>query len=150
MKLVMDHEDLPPQHRLDFQIIYDTILNEALNSKTSACEQSGGKIARKTIAEFEKAGDDFFTMGEVSKLRRASMDRKQKAFLWFFGTFLECVSGKSRWEERSPSSWFQKQKIKLVMVKTCRCKERQGICIADIGELYRQVEIAATRTRSCK
>jgi hypothetical protein len=68
-----------------------------LNSK-SACEQSGGKIARKTIiTKFEKAGDGFLTMDEVSKLGRASTDRKRKAFFWFFGKFLECVSGKSRW-----------------------------------------------------
>ena len=97
MKLVMDHEDVPPQHRLNFQRIYDSVLNEALNSKRSACKQSGGKIARKTIAEFEKAGEDFFTMDEISKLRRASTDREGKAFFWFFRTFLECVSGKSRW-----------------------------------------------------
>jgi hypothetical protein len=97
MKLVLDHRDVPPQHRLNFQRIYDTVLNEALDSKRSACKQSGGKIACKTIAEFEKAGDAFFTMDEVSKLRRPSTDRKQKTFFWFFGMFLECVSGKSCW-----------------------------------------------------
>jgi hypothetical protein len=89
-----------------------------LNSK-SACEQSGGKIARKTIiTKFEKAGDGFLTMDEVSKLGRASTDHKQKAFFWFFGKFLECVSGKAAGEERSPLSWFQKRKIKMVVVKT--------------------------------
>ena len=31
MKLVMDHKDVPPQHRLNFQRIYNTVLNEALN-----------------------------------------------------------------------------------------------------------------------
>ncbi len=28
MKLVMDHKDVPPQHRLNFQRIYDTVLNQ--------------------------------------------------------------------------------------------------------------------------
>ncbi|KAI2492752.1 hypothetical protein MHU86_21795 [Fragilaria crotonensis] len=97
MKLVMDHEDVPPQHRLNFQRTYESVFNEALNSKRSACEQSGGRIARKTIAEFETSGEAFFTMDEVSKLRRANTDRERKAFFWFFGTFLECVSGKRHW-----------------------------------------------------
>ena len=112
MKLVMDHEDVPPQHCLNFQRIYDTLLNEALNSKRGACEQWGGKIARKTIAEFEKAGDDFFTMDEVLKLRRASTDHKWKAFLWFFGTVLECVSGKSRWGGKKSLDLVSKAKDK--------------------------------------
>ena len=31
MKLVMDHEDVLPQHRLNFQRIYNNVLNEAMN-----------------------------------------------------------------------------------------------------------------------
>ena len=34
---------------------------------------------------------------EVSKLRRANTDRERKAFFWFFGMFLECVSEKRHW-----------------------------------------------------
>ena len=49
------------------------------------------------MAEFEKLGEEFFTMDEVSTLRRANTDREQKAFFWFFGKYVECVSGKRLW-----------------------------------------------------
>ena len=114
MKLVMDHKDVPPQHHINFQRIYDTVLNEALNSKRSACKQLGGKIARKTITKFEKAGEDFITMDKGSKLRKASTDCKRKAFFWSFGTFLECVSGNSR--------WGGKKSLKLVL----KAKDQDG------------------------
>ena len=97
MQLVMDHEDVPPQHRLNFQRTYETVFHEALNTKRSACEQSGGKIVHKTMAEFEKAGEEFFTMEELLKLRGANTERERKAFFWFFGTYLECVCGKRQW-----------------------------------------------------
>ncbi len=72
-----------------FQMSYETVFNEALNLKRSSCEQAGGKIVRKTIAKFEESGEDFFTIDEHTKLRRANTDRERKAFFWFFGTFLE-------------------------------------------------------------
>jgi hypothetical protein len=96
-KLVMDHEDVSPRHRVNFQMTYETVFNEALNSKRSSCEQAGGKIVRKTIAKFEESGEDFFTIDELTKLRRANTDRERKAFFWFFGTFLECVCGRRNW-----------------------------------------------------
>ena len=85
------------QHRLNFQRIYESAFNEALNTKRSACEQSAGKIVQKTMAEFEKSGEEFFTIDEVSTLRRANTGREQKAFFWFFGEYVECVSGKRLW-----------------------------------------------------
>jgi hypothetical protein len=97
MKKVMDHEDVQPQHRLNFQRIYETAFSEALNTKRSACEQSAGKIVRKTIDEFEESLEEFFTMDEVMKLRRATTDRERKAFFWFFDKYIECVSGKRLW-----------------------------------------------------
>ena len=68
-KLVMDHEDVSPRHRVNFQMTYETVFNEALNSKRSSCEQAGGKIVRKTIAKFEESGEDFFTIDELTKLQ---------------------------------------------------------------------------------
>jgi hypothetical protein len=56
MKMEMNHEDVPPQHHLNFQRIYESAFNEALNTKRSACEQSAGKIVRKTMDEFELDG----------------------------------------------------------------------------------------------
>ena len=94
MKLLMDHEDVQPQHCLNFQRIYETAFSEALNTKRSACEQSAGKIVRKTIDDFEELGEESFTMDEVLKLRRATTERERKAFFWFFEKYIECVSGK--------------------------------------------------------
>ena len=73
---MMDHENVPEQQRGRFQMLYESVFNEALNTKRSSCEQSGGKIVRNTIDEFELTGEDFFTMNEISKLRRATTERK--------------------------------------------------------------------------
>jgi hypothetical protein len=80
IKLVMDRENVPDQQRGQFQMLYESVFNEALNTKRSSCEQSGGKIVRQSIAEFAESGEDFFTVDELSTLRRAKTDREQKAF----------------------------------------------------------------------
>jgi hypothetical protein len=97
IKLVMDHENIPEQQRDQFQMLYESVFNEALNTKRSSCEQSGGKIVKESIAKFAESGEDFFTVDELSTLRRAKTDRERKAFFWFFGTFLECVCGRRNW-----------------------------------------------------
>ena len=97
IKLVMDRENVPDQQQGQFQMQYESVFNEALNTKRSSCEQSGGKIVRQSIAEFAESGEDFFTVDEFSTLRRAKTDRERKAFFWFFGTFLECVCGRRYW-----------------------------------------------------
>ena len=56
-----------------------------MNAKRSACEQSAGKIVRKSIDEFEESLEEFFTMDEVMKLRRATTERERKAFLRLWG-----------------------------------------------------------------
>jgi hypothetical protein len=115
-KLVMDHEDVSPRHHVNLQMTYKTVFNEALNSKRSSCEQAGGMIVRKTIAKFEESGEDFFTVDELTKLRRANTDRKGKAFFWFFGTLLECVCGRRNCENLlNARIWFHKPKIKMVV-----------------------------------
>jgi hypothetical protein len=97
IELVMDHEDVPERQRVRFQMLYDSVFNEALNTKRSSCEQSGGKIFRESMKKFEESGEDFFTIEELTKLRRATTDRERRAFFWFFGTFLECVCGRRSW-----------------------------------------------------
>jgi hypothetical protein len=42
---------------------------------------------------FQKQGKELFTVEELCKLRRAETDHEKEAFFWFFGSFLECVSG---------------------------------------------------------
>jgi hypothetical protein len=100
IRLVMDHERVGDQQRGQFQMLYESVFNEALNTKRSSCEQSGGKIVRESIAKFAKLEEEFFTMDELATLRRAKTDRERKAFFWFFGTFLECVCGKRNWGKK--------------------------------------------------
>ena len=97
IRLVMDHENVPEQQRGHFQMLYESVFNEALNTKRSSCEQSGGKIVRETIAKFKLTGEELFTMDELCKLRRATTERELQAFYWFFGTYLECVCGRRYW-----------------------------------------------------
>ncbi len=97
INLVMDHENVPEEQRGRFQMLYESVFNEALNTKRSSCEQLGGKIVQSIIAKFELAKEDFFTMDELIKLRRAKAERELQAFYWFFGTFLDCVCGMRYW-----------------------------------------------------
>ncbi|MGL6009651.1 MAG: hypothetical protein ACRC1D_09370 [Culicoidibacterales bacterium] len=97
INLVMDHEDVPNHQRMRFRMLYESVFNEALNTKRSSCEQSGGKIVREALSKFEESGEDFFSIEELTKLRRASTDRERNAFFWFYGTFLESVCGRRNW-----------------------------------------------------
>jgi hypothetical protein len=69
IELVMDHEDVPERQRVRFQMLYDSVFNEALNTKRSSCEQSGGKIFRESMKKFEESGEEIFTIKELTKLR---------------------------------------------------------------------------------
>ena len=51
---------------------------------------------RESIAQLENH-DDFFTIEELCKLRRARTEQEREAFFWFFGTFMDSVSGKRHW-----------------------------------------------------
>ena len=94
---VIEFEKVRPQMHYQFQMTYEKTFNVALNQKRSSCEQSGLKITRKAIADFNKRGEDFFTIEEFCKLRRATTDRERRAFFWFYDKFLECVCGASSW-----------------------------------------------------
>jgi hypothetical protein len=77
-------------------MLYESVFNEALNTKRSSCEQAAGKIVRETIAQMENP-NEFYTMNEICKLRRATTERERNAFFWFFGTFMDSVSGRRKW-----------------------------------------------------
>jgi hypothetical protein len=97
-KLVIEQEAVPHHQRGQFQMLYESVFNEALNTKRSFCEQAGGKIVRESIAIFKDQGEEeFFTIDELCKLRRATTERERKALFWFFGTYLECVCGRRSW-----------------------------------------------------
>jgi hypothetical protein len=105
----MDHENVPTRNREKFYMLYDSVFNEALNTKRSSCEQGAGRIVRESIAQLENP-DDFFTMEELCKLRRATTERERNAFFWFFGTYMDSVSGRRSWG---------KQKYKQLISTAC-------------------------------
>ncbi len=94
---VIEFEKVRPQMHYQFQMTYKKTFNVALNQKRSSCEQSGLKITRKAIADFNNCGEDFFTIEEFCKLRRATTERERRAFFWFYDKFLECVCVASSW-----------------------------------------------------
>jgi hypothetical protein len=46
--------------------------------------QSGAIIAWKAIAKFKKSGENVFTIKEFCTLRRATTERENRAFFWFW------------------------------------------------------------------
>ena len=95
--MVMDHECVANRDRVKFQMLYESVFNHALNSKRSTCEQAGGNIMLKELKRFKEEGVDMFLIDKLQNLRRANTEREKQAFLWFFGSFLECVSGLKHW-----------------------------------------------------
>ena len=96
-KEVMDHECVANRDRVKFQMLYESVFNHALNSKRSTCEQAGKNIMMRELKQFKEDRMDVFSIDELQKMRRASTEREKKAFLWFYGTFLECVCGLKHW-----------------------------------------------------
>jgi hypothetical protein len=99
MKLVMKFENVVEHKKLEFHMLYETVFNEALNTKRSSCEQAGGKIVMEALTTMKT--DEFYRIDELCKLRRSTTRREKEAFYWFFGSFLECVSGKKAWGRRA-------------------------------------------------
>ena len=52
----------------------------------------------KELKRFKEEGISMFSIDELQKMRRATTEREKKAFLWFYGTFLECVCGLKQWD----------------------------------------------------
>jgi hypothetical protein len=103
MKLVLKFENVTEHKKLEFHMLYETVFNETLNAKRSSCEQAGGgKIVMEALTTMKT--DEFYTMEELYKLRRSFTRREKEAFLWFFGSFLECVCGKKAWSSAKYAS----------------------------------------------
>ena len=96
MNSLFKFENVKEHKKLHFHRVYETVFNDALNTKRSACEQAGGKIVKEAL---QSMGPDrsLFTVEELCKLRRSTTEREIHAFYWFFSTFLECVCGKKAW-----------------------------------------------------
>ena len=112
MKLVMKFENVKERKQLEFHMLYESVFNEALNTKRSSCEQAGGKIVMESL-ESMKPGDEFFTIEELCKLRQSSTEKEKQAFYWFFGTFLECVCGKKAWGKMKYHGMISSAKLNM-------------------------------------
>jgi hypothetical protein len=122
---VIEFEKVPPHNHLLFQLTYESCFNKALNTKRSSCEQAGGMLARKAIADLKKRGEDFFTIEEFCKLRRATTERERRAFFWFFDSFLECVCGARAWRN-----------AKKTMMASVARDEHNGIIVTKSDEAF--------------
>jgi hypothetical protein len=78
-----------PKNPLVFQLTCEKCFTKALNQKRSTCEQDGSQPTREGIKDFKNRGEEFFTLKEFCKLRRARSDGEKRAFFWFFKAFLE-------------------------------------------------------------
>ena len=101
--------------REHFKAIYKGVVMEAINIRRSACDQTGGRIMdqyfsthvttkladgtgdHQALATLHAENLHFFELDTICKLRQANTTDEIKAFNWFFGEFMECVSGKRVW-----------------------------------------------------
>ena len=95
METLYKFENVKEHKKLEFHRLYESVFDDASNTKRSACEQSGGKIVKDMLTMMEP--DKLFTVDELCKLRRATTEWEKQAFYWFFSSFLECVCGKKAW-----------------------------------------------------
>ncbi|KAI2509866.1 hypothetical protein MHU86_4577 [Fragilaria crotonensis] len=116
--LVMDHENVPQNWRGQYQSIYVSTFNDALNTKRSSCEQLGGRIVRESLTIFKESGKDFFIIDELCTLQRSETEREKEAFFWFYGTFLECVCGKRNWGRQKQHQRISEATDKRSQAKT--------------------------------
>lgn len=91
-----------------FKSVYKGVVMEAINVRRSACDQAGYKIVCQYLSSHvfdDGCGNEtlipddlqFFSLDTICKLRRATTADEVNAFKWFFGEFVECVSGKRVW-----------------------------------------------------
>jgi hypothetical protein len=99
---VMDALNIVAPERPNFVKLYTTCVTGSINTKRSTCEQAGAKIVRDLLIqkqhETENRGPPY-RMDSLVKLRRSYDGSAEdlEAFVWFLGTFLDCVSGARAW-----------------------------------------------------
>jgi hypothetical protein len=101
MTCVMEREK--PADEVAFVRLYKTCIVGAVNTKRSTCEQAGAKIMRELLVSKKhdiNNMDPPYSIGVLSLLRRSQSAQEVEAYLWFAGSFLECVSGKRAWGRR--------------------------------------------------
>jgi hypothetical protein len=117
---VMDALQIVPHERMDFVKLYTTCVTQSINTKRSTCEQAGLKIVKQLLLDKQyENGNDAppYSMESLVKLRRSYDGSKEdlEAFGWFFGEFMDCVSGARTWGgQRKYVDHVSKAKIKGV------------------------------------
>jgi hypothetical protein len=92
-----------PADEAAFIRLYKTCVVGAVNTKRSTCEQAGAKIMRELLISKKHDTNNMdppYSIGALSLLRRAQSVHEMEAYLWFVGSFLECVSGARAWGKR--------------------------------------------------
>lgn len=75
---LMNHESIPDGKHVKIQMLYESAFNKELNAKRSKCEQAGGHIVRKKIAEMKENGEEFVTIEQICTLQSYSNERNRK------------------------------------------------------------------------
>ena len=97
-KEVIDHECVADRDRVKFQTLYESVFQPCFEQQEEHLRTGRERHHdERTEGGFKEEGIDMFTIDELQKLRKATTEREKQAFLWFFGTFLECVSGLRHW-----------------------------------------------------
>ncbi len=103
---------------------------DALNVRRSLCDQIGGKIVHWYLTsccnDLQPAGEmpSFFIENALLKLCQSGSCEEPKAFLWFYGEFLECVSRKRAWG-------YQKYQRSMISSATCSDTQQPVMTISD-------------------
>jgi hypothetical protein len=105
-----------PRRKQAFFNVYKGVVMDALNVRRSLCDQTGGKIVHwylTSCCNDLQPGEmpSFFSENALLKLHQAGSGEELKAFLWFYGEFLECVSGKECGVIRSITAWYHQQPV---------------------------------------
>ena len=115
--IVMDALKILPPQRPAFVKMYESCVKGAINTKRSTCEQAGAKIVKELLSRKQHKPDDPkppYDIKSLEKLRRCYKGTEQdlEAYVWFFGTFMECVAGKRGWGKKKYREEVSKAQVK--------------------------------------
>ena len=115
--IVMDALKILPPQRPAFVKMYESCVKGAINTKRSTCEQAGAKIVKELLIRKQHKPDDPeppYDIKSLEKLRQCYKGTEQdlEAYVWFFGTFMECVAGKRGWGKKKYREEVSKAQVK--------------------------------------
>ena len=127
--IVMDALKILPPQRPAFSKMYESCVKGAINTKRSTCEQAGAKIVKELLIKKQHKPDDPlppFDIQSLEMLRQCYKGTEEdlEAYVWFFGSFMECVSGKRGWGKKKYREEVSKAQVKgvgemIMLVTVC-------------------------------